>query len=171
MDMFDNNITEEFRKLLALNGSLTARVEECTDIIRRRDAEIEMLQAMVTESGAHRSNLDSDVARFKSLQEGFKELQQQVAASAYIGTHRITPSAQGESLESKLADLRLQYTYLQTQVTDLQKQIQELTNKNLQLQQEASRFALMESQLESAEEEIRELRKNKSTGPSIPPFL
>ncbi len=168
--MFDSNITEEFRRLLALNGSLTARVEEYADIIRRRDIEIEMLQAMVTESGAHTSNMDSDVARFRSLQQGFKELQEQVAGSSYIGSNRITPVAKPANTEAELADLRLQYTYLQTQVSDLQKQLQDLANKNLLLQQEASRSASIESELESAQEEILELRKSKVVPPT-PPFL
>ena len=170
MESFDHNITAEFKSLLAFNASLSDRLGECESIIRRRDAEIEMLQAMVTESGAHRSNLDSDVNELKSLQQGLKELQQQVAGAQYIGTNRISPTPPPAGLQQQLDDLRLRYTYLQAQLADVEKQVLELTNKNLLLQQEANKVASLESLLENAEQEIRELRE-RQPGKGTPPVF
>ena len=169
MESFDHNITPEVKRLNAINASLETRLGECESIIRRRDAEIEMLQAMVTESGAHRSNLDRDVTELKSLQQGLKELQQQVAASSYIGADRISPM-QPVGVHQQLQDLGLRYTYLQTQLTDVEKQVLELTNKNLLLQQEANKVSSLESLLENAEQEIRELRE-RQPGKNTPPLF
>lgn len=167
MESFDHNITADVKRLSALNASLETRLGECESIIRRRDAEIEMLQAMVTESGAHRSNLDRDVNELKTLQQGLKELQQQVAAASYIGadSKSLMPPV---GLHQQLEDLGLRYTYLQTQLTDVEKQVLELTNKNLLLQQEANKVAALESLLENAEQEIRELRE-RQPGKNTPP--
>lgn len=155
------NILDEFKRLLALNGSLEARLDEYTKIIKGRDNEIEMLQAMLTESSAYRSNLDSQVNELNELQESIAQLRQQFAGSSYIGSSKNTYPVNTIGVEQQLEEMKMQYAYLQTQMTDLQIQLIELNNRNLLLQQQTSRIAELESMLENAAEEIDQLKNNQ----------
>ncbi len=159
------NIVEEFKRLLALNGSLEARLDEYAKIIKGRDNEIEMLQSMLTESSAYRSNLDSQVNELNELQDGIAQLRQQVAGSSYIGASKNTYSGNSMGLQQQLEEMKMQYAYLQSQMTDLQKQLIELNNRNLLLQQQTGRIAELESMLENAAEEIEQLKSNQHNNP------
>ncbi len=151
------HITDEFKKLLALNSSLQQRLDDYSKIIKARDNEIEMLRAMLTEAGAYRSNLDSDVDELKELQQNINQLQQQVAGSSYIGTAKASVS--DSNTEQQFENLKLQFTYLQTRHTDLEAQLIELNNRNLLLQQQTSTIAELESLLQNAEEEINKWKR------------
>lgn len=159
MDTGSNpNIVEEFKKLIALNGSLSARLREHENIIKGRDNEIEMLQSMLTDATIYRSNLDNQVDELDKVQAGIRKLQQQVQGASFIGASRYGNISGDAETKLQLAELQLQYNYLQTQLTDLQKQLLELNNRNLVLQQQTSRISELESLLENAAEEINELR-------------
>ena len=155
----ENISAEEYKSLLALNSSLAARLEEHAGIIRDRDNEIAMLQSMLTEANAYRSNLDNQVFELKEVQQSIQQLQQQLEGTSYIGTNTFTGTA--VSMDQQVDNLKFQYTYLQTQLNDLQKQLVELNKRNLVLQQQTSRIAELESLLENAAEEIERL-KSKS---------
>ncbi len=157
MEQGMGNIMEEYRRQFALNGSLEGRLEEYSKIIRDRDNEIEMLQAMLTEANSYRSNLDAQVNELSELQQSIAALQQQVEAASYIGANRISQVSVPVSVEEQLGQLKIQYTYLQTQLSDLQQQTIELNNRNLVLQQQTSRIGELESLLENAEAEIANL--------------
>ena len=153
----NKDLTEEFKKLLALNSSLQQRLNDYSNIIKSRDNEIEMLRAMVTEAGAYRSNLDSGVNELKELQQNINQLQQQVAGNSYIGTAKATVS--NSNTEQQFQNLKLQFTYLQTRHTGLEAQLIELNNRNLLLQQQTSTIAELESLLQNADEEINKWKR------------
>ena len=154
----DIDILGEYKKLLALNSSFESRLDEYARIIKERDYEIEMLQEMLTEATSHRSNLDSQVDEFKNLQQSIAQLKQQAEGPSFIGSGKHLRPGETANVQQQLEDLKLQYTYLQTQLSELQTQCLELNNRNLLLQQQTSRVSELESLLENAEEEIRQLK-------------
>lgn len=152
----ENDVIGDIKSMVALNSSLSARLDDYAKIIGDRDREIEMLQAMLTEASAYRSTLDTQVDELKHLQENLKQLHNQMEGSSYIATNR--QAGTNSSIEQQFESLKLQYTYLQTQLSDLQKQLLELNNRNLVLQQQTSRISELESLLDNASEEINELK-------------
>jgi DNA repair exonuclease SbcCD ATPase subunit len=158
MEQGMGNILEEYRRQLALNASLAGRLDEYSRVILDRDKEIEMLQSMLAEANSYRSNLDSQVNELQELQEGIAALQHQVESTSFIGTNRITPISVPVSVDEQLEQLKLKYTYLQSQLSDLQQQLTELNTRNLLLQQQTSRIAELESLLEYAETELANLK-------------
>ena len=156
----ESSFSEEYKSLLALNSSLATRLEEHAGVIRDRDKEITMLQSMLTESNAYRSNLDNQVYELQEVQQSIKQLQQQLEGTSYIGTNTFTGTA--ISMDQQVGNLKFQYTYLQTQLNDLQKQLVELNKRNAVLQQQTSRIAELESLLQNATDEIAALQSKIS---------
>jgi chromosome segregation ATPase len=156
----NNDLLTAFKNLLADNNSQAARLEECAKIIESRDKEIDMLQTMLSEADEYRSSLDIQLKELKDLQRYIDDLQQQAAGSAHLATGGKKQVGVAVSLELQLQNLRMEYTYLQSQLTDLQTQAQELNKRNLLLQQQTSRIAELESLLENAEQEISKRKGN-----------
>ena len=156
------NILSEYKKLLALNMSLEARLNDYSQMIKERDNEIIMLQQMLTEANSYRSSLDNEVNELQQLQQGIAQLKQQAEESFYAGTSRHLRAGETVSVNQQLESLKLQYTSLQVQLSEVQAQCLELNNRNLLLQQNTSRTAELESLLENAEEEINKLKSRQT---------
>ena len=156
------NILSEYKKLLALNMSLEARLNDYSQMIKERDNEIIMLQQMLTEANSYRSSLDNEVNELQQLQQGIAQLKQQAEESSYAGTSRHLRPGETVSMNQQLESLKLQYTSLQVQLSEVQAQCLELNNRNLLLQQNTSRIAELESLLENAEEEINKLKSRQA---------
>jgi len=154
----DIDILGEYKKLLALNMSLEARLDNYSQMIKERDNEIIMLQQMLTEANSYRSSLDNEVNELQQLQQGIAQLKQQAEESPYFGTSKHLRAGETVSVNQQLQNLKLQYTSLQVQLSEVQAQCLELNNRNLLLQQQTSRVSELESLLENAEEEIRQLK-------------
>ena len=156
------NILSEYKKLLALNMSLEARLNDYSQMIKERDNEIIMLQQMLTEANSYRSSLDNEVNELQQLQQGIAQLKQQAEESSYAGTSRHLRPGETVSMNQQLESLKLQYTSLQVQLSEVQAQCLELNNRNVLLQQNTSRIAELESLLENAEEEINKLKSRQT---------
>ncbi|MBC7886550.1 MAG: hypothetical protein H7Z13_01575 [Ferruginibacter sp.] len=141
-----------FKKLVAENKSLEARLEEYAAIINSRDLEIGMLQTMLSESNEFRSSTDSQVKELKELKGFINILQQQVAGSSYQVTGRLQPVNHTVTAEQQFENLKPAYAYMQSKLTDMQTQLLDMNNRNLLLQQQTSRIAELESLLANAEQ-------------------
>ena len=156
------NILSEYKKLLALNMSLEARLNDYSQMIKERDNEIIMLQQMLTEANSYRSSLDNEVNELQQLQQGIAQLKRQAEELPYAGTNKHLRTGETASVNQQLENLKLQYTSLQVQLSEVQAQCLELNNRNLLLQQNTSRIAELESLLENAEEEINKLKSRQT---------
>jgi chromosome segregation ATPase len=156
------NILSEYKRLLALNMSLEARLDDYSQMIKERDNEIIMLQQMLTEANSYRSSLDNEVNELQQLQQSIAQLKQQAEESPYAGTSRHLRAGAIVSVNQQLENLKLQYTSLQVQLSEVQAQCLELNNRNLLLQHNTSRIAELESLLENAEEEIKKLKSRQT---------
>ena len=160
MDQTDNiDILAAFKKLLAESKSQEARLEDYAKIIYSRDNEIEMLQTMLNEANEYRSSIDAQVKELKDLQSYMNGLQLQASSSVYSVTGGKRSSSENVSIEQQFEKLQQEYAYLQTQLTDMQTQLLDANNRNTILQLNVSRIAEIESLLENAEEEIKELKQ------------
>lgn len=139
--------------LIAENESLKEQLREYKHIIGARDREINILATEAEEATILRSDLDNKLDQLQFLQNHIGKLQQQAEGAAGRETELEMYINEGVSVEHQLADLKQQYTYLKTQLNDLQYQLQEVTNRNLILQQHAGRIAELESLLLNAEDE------------------
>ncbi len=156
----DIDLVSSFKKLLAENKSLEARMEDNLSILDSRDNEIAVLHSMLSESNEYRSSLDSQVKELKDLQQYLTGLQHQEAQSVYMVTGRQSQAVNSVSIERQFENLQLAYTNLQSQLADLQSQLLNMNNRNLLLQQQVSRTSELESLLAIAEAEREERNKN-----------
>jgi thioredoxin-like negative regulator of GroEL len=68
------DIIDGLRKLVAENKSLQDRLDECRDIIKSRDSEINMLQQIANDAHAAKSTMDSKVEQMDELKKYFSEI-------------------------------------------------------------------------------------------------
>jgi len=151
------NAEIQINHLLAECESLKAQLEEYLYIISMREKEIENLRSKIAEKNEFRSISDSQQNELQSLQDSAYQLKMRTSGGYQTSLERQV--AYAVSNEHQLEDIQQQTAYLQSQVTGLQEQIDSLNNRNLLLQQEASRTAELESLLEDAERERDELKQ------------
>jgi chromosome segregation ATPase len=156
------DLVAAFKRLLAESKSQEAMLEDYAKIIYRRDTEIEMLQTMLTEASEYRSSVDVEVKELKDLQSYLNGVQQQAERSTYTVTggkyQQITDNI---SIEQQFEQLKLAYSYLQTQLTDLQTQLMDVNSRNTILQQQIGRVAELESLLLNVEQERDGLKQKE----------
>ncbi|MEO6734318.1 MAG: hypothetical protein ABIN01_24060 [Ferruginibacter sp.] len=133
------------KQLQAQNNSQAERLEEYAKIVTSRDNEIDLLQKMLSEADAHRSSMDNNLKELMQLRLYIHDLQQQAAASSFMIAGRSQQAGVKVSAEQQLEELKVSYTNLQLQLADLQTQLLDVSNRNLLLQQQASRMAELES--------------------------
>ncbi|MEO6550031.1 MAG: hypothetical protein ABIN94_18660 [Ferruginibacter sp.] len=152
----NTDLLTEFKKLIAVNKSQEAMLDEYSGIVKSKNLEIEMLQSMLSDATAHRSSMDNDTRELKDLQKYLNVIQQQSGASLHrnIATQQ---HFQAESAEQQLHQLQQDYVFLQLQLQDLQTQLLEINHRNLLLQQQNSTIAELESLLEGTRQEITTL--------------
>ena len=142
------DLVTAFKKMLAENKSLQARQEESAAIIASRDNKIAMLQTMLSEADEYRSSTDNRLEQLDELQFYINDLKQQVAGTVYMAVGRQQqPGVNSAGVEQQLDELRKDYAALQSQLAGMQVQLQEVNSRNLQLQQQGSRVAELESLL------------------------
>ena len=137
---------------MAANKSQQERLEEFASIISNRDKEIGMLQSMLSEASENRSKQDDQLMELANLQKYMSGLRQQVAGTEFA---QPTKPQVGDtvSLAQELERVQQAYTKAQSQLSELELRLQELTSKNLLLQQQVSRMAALESMLAALEKE------------------
>ena len=140
-----SDLLTAFKKLVAENKSQQSRLEEYTAIIRSRDSEIEMLQSMLSEANEQRSSTDNQLTELKELQRFLSNLQQQVSGNTFYPASNQQQTSNPVSAEQQLEALQQAHAQLKAQLSDLQTQLLEMNNRNLLLQQQASRIAELES--------------------------
>lgn len=141
----NSDLLTAFKKLVAENKSQQSRLEEYTAIIRSRDNEIEMLQSMLSEANEQRSSTDNQLTELKELQRFLSNLQQQVSGNTFYPASNQQQTSNPVSAEQQLEALQQAHAQLKAQLSDLQTQLLDMNNRNLLLQQQASRIAELES--------------------------
>lgn len=130
---------------MAENRSQESRLSEYVSIIKSRDSEIEMLQSMLTEANEYRSSVDNQVIELKELQRYMNQLQQQATGAAFYGATNQRQSGDTPTAGQQLENLQQANARLKAEIADLQTQLLDINNRNLQLQQQVSRLAELES--------------------------
>jgi len=141
----NSDLLTAFKKLVAENKSQQSRLEEYTAIIRSRDSEIEMLQSMLSEANEQRSGMDNQLTELKEVKRFLGNLQQQVSMNTSYSTGNQQQAGNPVSAEQQLEAMQQAHAQLKAQLSDLQTQLADMNNRNLLLQQQASRIAELES--------------------------
>lgn len=155
MDGTPENIETELKinHLTAERESLKAQLEEYLYIIDMRDREIENLRRRLAGKTAYVSSTDNQERELQTLSDDINKLKLNAAGAVDLEKQLSDAVSMELDLESK----QQQYNYFQNQLADMQERVSELTNRNLLLQQDASRMAELESLLEDALRERDEL--------------
>jgi chromosome segregation ATPase len=154
MEIADNlDLLNKVKQLVAENTSLKARLEEYQYSIVSKEKELHELKLTIANSNEIRSSLDNKIFELELLQNYMGDMEKEAAGAVNREQELRQQVGHAISVSHQLQDLKQQYTYLQTQVTDQQTQLQELNNRNLLLQQQTSRIALLETLLADAEQE------------------
>lgn len=152
-------ILDRLKLLIGENKSLQARLEEYKQITDARDTEITILQQMLTDANAMRSEVDDKLQQLKELQEYIGEIKQveEKAGYQYAGPEGST--AFTDVSEQAMEEMKELNTWQKMQLAELKLQIQEINNRNILLEQKASRIAELESLLANAIADRDEWRK------------
>ena len=154
--MQDNGYGEfmdKLKQVVAENQSLTARLGECTQIIRAKEGEIAMLHQMLAEAGAAQSHMDSKVEEMNYLQDYISEMKQVMASVSFNGTGMPQAAPQNSEAAAEMEEMQELNTYQQIQLRDLKEQLKELKSRNSMLEEKAARAAELESLLANITEE------------------
>jgi hypothetical protein len=143
------DIAEKLKHVIAENRSLTARLDEYASIVDARNAEIEILNSMVSDGKEQRSQLDNDLWELQSLQEYMRQLKK-ISAKVESGSFHL---GNNDSKNTLVSAMKEQQALLQVKLSEMEIELRELSSRNMLLQQQNSRLGELESLLEIAERE------------------
>jgi len=153
MDNTDKiDLAVQIKQLVAENTNLRARLEENEFNTTIKEWErLDMKQQIVncTELTSRLDNQAMELELLQNYMDAFSK--EEGIQNRPMDLQQL--SGEGVGFKHQLEDLQQQYNYLKINVADLQHQLQDLTNRNLLLQQQASQIAELESRLADAEQE------------------
>lgn len=149
----------QLKHFIAENESLKAQLSEYCYIIDVRDQEIDALRRKLSELTESQSRTENQSGELLILQEYIDQLKNQMRGASDRESDLEKQLGFSVSTEHRMDDLKQEYTHLQTQLADFQDQLQDLTNRNLLLQQQTSQIAELESMLENVLRERDELKE------------
>ena len=149
---------EQIKKLVSVNESLQAQMEDLNTVLNEREKELDILKKSIAEATILRSKLDVQLDEIQSIQNRLSEKQQQAKGAEEREIELQQELTEAARLQNQCNDLAKQYAYLHTQFTDIQSQLTEVNKRNLQLQQIAGRIGELESRLENTERERDDLK-------------
>lgn len=153
MDNTDKiDLEVQIKQLVAENTNLRARLEENEFNTTIKEWERLDMKQQIVNGTELTSRLDNQAMELELLQNYMDALSKE---EGILNRPIDLQQLSGESVGFKhqLEDLQQQYNYLKINVADLQHQLQDLKNRNLLLQQQASQIAELESRLADAEQE------------------
>ena len=140
----------QIKKLISANESLQVQLADANAILAAREQEIEFLGNELEEATELRSKIDGQQGEIESIknQLGQKQEAAKGAEEREFELHQeLTEMA---LLNKQYNELVQDYAYLQSRYKDIQAQLTVLQERNLQLEQTASRIGELESSLENS---------------------
>lgn len=153
MDNTDKiDLAVQIKQLVAENTNLRARLEENEFNTTIKEWERLDMKQQIVNGTELTSRLDNQAMELELLQNYMDALSKEEGIlNRPMDLQQL--SGEGVGFKHQLEDLQQQYNYLKINVADLQHQLQDLKNRNLLLQQQASQIAELESRLADAEQE------------------
>lgn len=154
---------EQIKKLISINESLWAQIEDANSILVEREKEIEMLKKNVADATALRSKLDGQLNEIVSIKNRLGEKEQQAMGAEEREIELQQELTEAARLQQQYNDLAQQYAYLHSQFADIQSQLTEMEERNFELRKIAGRIGELESKLENTGIERDELKSRLTT--------
>ena len=153
MDNTDKiDLAVQIKQLVAENTNLRARLEENEFNTTIKEWERLDMKQQIVNGIELTSRLDNQAMELELLQNYMDPLSKEEGIlNRPFDLQPLSGDIVG--FKHQLEDLQQQYNYLKINVADLQHQLQNLKNRNLLLQQQASQIAELESRLADAEQE------------------
>lgn len=153
MDNTDKiDLAVQIKQLVAENTNLRARLEENEFNTTIKEWERLDMKQQIVNGTELTSRLDNQAMELELLQNYMDALSKEEGIlNRPMDLQQL--SGAGVGFKHQLEHLQQQYNYLKINVADLQHQLQDLKNRNLLLQQQASQIAELESRLADAEQE------------------
>lgn len=146
------DLAVQIKQLVAENTNLRARLEENEFNTTIKEWERLDMKQQIVNGTELTSRLDNQAMELELLQNYMDALSKEEGIlNRPMDLQQL--SGEGVGFKHQLEDLQQQYNYLKINVADLQHQLQDLKNRNLLLQQQASQIAELESRLADAEQE------------------
>jgi chromosome segregation ATPase len=143
----NNHPPENIKQLAAENVQLRAMLEEYEFSITIKERELLDMKQQIATSNEQISRLDDEVMQLKLMQNYTAKQKEQMT------DHPIDLLVPAAEFKHRLQYLQQQNNYLEIRIAALQTEVQDLTNRGLLLQQQASRIAELESFLADARQE------------------
>jgi regulator of replication initiation timing len=141
------SLINKIKHLAAENESLKERLAECELIAAARQKTILEQKLQLSENSEVKSRLDEELTATATIKNLISEIVMDDSGS------RLQSKSGKDDLKYQLEEQKRQFVQLQSKLSDLQMQVQDLSNRNLALQQQSSRVAELESLLADAEQE------------------
>jgi len=154
MDNMDNADTlNQIEHLVAEIESLKAMLQEYQYNISLKEKIIQELHLQIDSNNEAKSQFDNQAAELEFLQNYLADAKQEIAGSVYRELYLSPLPAKEVGLKYQLEHLIQNETFLQTQSAAMQFRLQELTTRNLLLQQETTLITGLLMQLADAVQE------------------
>lgn len=152
MDQIDkNDLVAQVKQLVSENINLQIKLDEYQFNATFKERELLDMRQQIVSGNELISKLDNQALELEHLQNYMNDLSKQKEGAVNSEMNFQQQTSQSIGFKYQLTDLKDQNNYLQMQVVDLQAQLQELSNRNLLLQQQVGRVAELESYLADAE--------------------
>lgn len=145
MDHDNEHLLHSITSMAAENESLKARLHECALIAVNRQKTIQELKHQLDESAECKSRLDEQITEMDELKKFIAATVLQISETNSL---QVMPN-----LKQQLQEQGKQLNIPQTKISRLQAQLEEITRRNILLQQQASRVAELEILLSDALQE------------------
>ena len=140
----------QIKKLISANESLQVQLADANAILAAREQEIEFLGNELAEATELRSKIDGQQDEIESIQNQLGQKQEAAKGAEEREFELHQELTEMALLNKQYNELVQDYAYLQSRYKDIQAQLTVLQERNLQLEQTASRIGELESSLENS---------------------
>jgi chromosome segregation ATPase len=149
---------EQLQQLLTENENLHVQLQELGAILTEREEELNLLRENAAELRELRSRLDGQLDYMQSMQNTIGEKQRQVEGAWDRETELQEELVDAGRLQQEYIDLVKDYAYIKSCLDDLQVLYQQVTERNLDLENIARKAVELESRLANTVMERDELQ-------------
>lgn len=141
------DILDRLKQLISENKSLQDMLEEYKQIVAARDKEITMLQQMLSDTNALKSQSDDKMQELEELHQYINQIKklEENAVLQYSGMQQTGVAS--EDAEQAIDEMKELNDWQKTQITSLKEQVKEINNRNILLEEKANMVATLESLL------------------------
>ncbi len=141
---------EQIKQLLTENEALAVQLQEIIEILAIREEELALLKQNASDFAELQSKYNSQLNDLGSMQNHIGKKQQHLEGAANREKELYAELDEAYEIKEQYDTLLQEYAAAQSQLDDLRSRLQEITDRNIVLEQTARNAAVLQSELDIA---------------------